>query len=75
MLLRIVLMGLALAGAGLGVALSLSMTPSSAIVRSIPAWKTTEMLFPRASDDKPASSRPTDAPKAPPRPFSTRDVV
>lgn len=75
MLLRIVLMGLALAGAGLVVALSLSMTPSSAIVRSIPAWKTTEMLFPRASDDRPASSRPSDARKTSPHALSTRDIV
>lgn len=75
MLLRIILMGLALAGAGLGVALSLSMTPSSAIVRSIPVWKTTDMLFPRASDDTPASSRPTGAAKTSPHALSTRDIV
>ena len=75
MLLRIILMGLALAGAGLGVALSLSMTPSSAIVRSIPVWKTTEMLVPRASDDTPASSHPTHAPTTSPRAVSARDIV
>ena len=75
MLLRIVLMGLALATAVLGVALCLSMTPSSAIVRSIPVWKTSETLFPRTPDDAPASSRPADAPKTPPHAFSTRDIV
>jgi len=75
MLLRIVLVVLALAGAGLGVALSLSLTPSSAIVRSIPMWGTTEMLFPRAPRDMPASSRPANAPETSPHAFSTRDVV
>jgi len=74
-MLRIVLIGLALAGAGLGIALSLSMTPSSAIVHSAPVWKATEMLLPRASDDTPASSRPTDAPKASPPAVSARDIV
>ena len=75
MLLRIVLMGLALATAALGVALCLSLTPSSAIVRAIPVWKTTEMHLPRASDDTPASTRPTDVSEKPPRAFSTRDIV
>jgi hypothetical protein len=40
---RMVLVGLALASAGLGVALSLSLTPSSAILRSIPLWETQEI--------------------------------
>ena len=75
MLLRIILMGLALAGAGLEVAWSLSMTPSSVIVRSIPVWETTDMPFPRASDDTPASSRPSGAPKTSPHALSTRDIV
>jgi hypothetical protein len=75
MLLRIVLMGLAIATAGLGVALSLSLTPSSAILRSVPRWETTEMLFPKASDSTPASPRPADAPKTSPHAFSPRDIV
>jgi len=74
-MLRIILMGLALAGAGLGVALSLSMTPSSAILRSVPVWKATEMLFPRESADTPASSHPTDAPKTSRPAVSARDIV
>ena len=75
MLLRIVLAGLAVAAAGLGVALSLSLTPSGAIVRSLPRWESTEMLFPRASDNTPASSRPTDAANTTPHAVSARDVV
>jgi len=75
MLLRIILVVLAIAGAGLGVALSLSLTPSSAILRSIPTWETTESLFPKGSNNPPASSRPTHAPKTSPHAFSSRDVV
>lgn len=75
MLLRIILVVLALAGAGFGVVLSLSLTPSRAILRSVPTWETTEMLFPRASENTPASSRPTDAQKTSPHAVSMRDVV
>jgi hypothetical protein len=74
MLLRITLVGLAIAAAGLGVALSLSLTPSGAIVRSIPRWQSTEMLFPRANDTQ-ASPRASDPAKASPHAVSARDVV
>jgi hypothetical protein len=64
LLLRIILVVLALASAGLGVALSLSLTPSRAIVRSIPQipiWEATHMVLPSASDSEPQPPRPTDA--------------
>jgi len=65
---RMVLVGLALASAWLGVALSLSLTPSSAVVRSIPSWEATDLLLPSASDGGPQ-------PKTSPHASLGRDIV
>ena len=74
MLLRIVLATLALAAAGLGVALSLSLTPSTAILRSIPVWEPRGTLVPSTLEEAPQTARPADGAKKSPH-ASRRDLV